>query len=55
MLTIVVTYRDGTSERIGATQWDVTRDGHLIAWNDEGEVVAERDDVVRTDHVQPEP
>jgi hypothetical protein len=30
MLTIVVTYKDGASERIeGATQWDVKNDGHL--------------------------
>lgn len=46
MLTIVVTYKDGASERIkGATQWDVKNDGHLIAWNDSGDVVAEREDV----------
>lgn len=54
MLTIVVTYKDGTTERISATQWDLTRDGRLIAWNDEGDVVAERDNVVGTDHVQSE-
>jgi hypothetical protein len=51
MLRIVVTYNDGSSERIrGATQWDVKRDGHLIAWDDSGDVVAERQDVASALH-----
>ena len=51
MLTIVVMYKDGSSERIGgATRWDVKSDGHLIAWNDSGDVVAERQDVASALH-----
>ena len=39
MPAIVVTYKDGSSERIvGATQWDVKSDGRLIAWDDSGDV-----------------
>ncbi|HET6561663.1 MAG TPA: hypothetical protein VFG72_07290 [Marmoricola sp.] len=54
MLTIVVTYTDGSSERIqGATDWDVTKDGHLTAWDDAGDVVAERDDVTTALHDRP--
>jgi hypothetical protein len=46
VLTIVVTFSNGSTEQIeGATQWDLYRDGHLIAWNDSDEVVAEREDV----------
>jgi hypothetical protein len=46
VLTIKLTFEDGSNEHLrGATQWDLHNDGHLIAWNDEDEVVAEREDV----------
>ncbi len=47
-MTVIVTYEDGGTEPLrfqGPTQWDV-RDGHLTAWNENGDVVAERDNVV---------
>jgi hypothetical protein len=48
MMTVVVTYQDGATEQLrfeGPTQWDV-REGHMEAWNETGDVVAERHNVV---------
>lgn len=48
VMTVFVTYRDGATEPLrfeGPTDWDV-RDGRLVAWNESGDVVAERDNVV---------
>jgi hypothetical protein len=46
-MSVLVTYQDGATEELrfeGPTDWDV-KDGHLVAWNESGNVVAERDDV----------
>jgi hypothetical protein len=47
-MAVLVTYQDGATETLrfkGPTDWDV-RDGHLVAWNETGDVVEERDNVV---------
>jgi hypothetical protein len=47
VMTVFVTYQDGATEPLrfeGPTDWDV-KDGHLVAWNETGNVVAERDNV----------
>ena len=48
MMIVLVTYLDGAFESLrfeGPTDWDV-RDGHLVAWNEAGDMVAERDNVI---------
>ncbi|NHC15132.1 hypothetical protein [Motilibacter deserti] len=47
-MRVVVNYQEGPSEDLrlaGPLQWDV-RDGHLTVWDDAGDVIAERDEVV---------
>jgi hypothetical protein len=46
-MNVLVTYHDGATEILrfeGPTDWDV-KDGHLVAWNETGDRVAERDNV----------
>ena len=56
-MTVLVTYRSGATESLrfdGPTHWDV-KDGHLVAWNDTGEVVAKRENVENAIHHRPLP
>lgn len=47
MMVVVVTFQDSRIEHLrfdGPTNWDV-RDGQSTAWNESGDVVAERENV----------